>query len=254
MREQRLVFGQDAELYDRARPSYPDALVDDVVALVGSSGRALDVGAGTGKASVLLAGRGLAGVALEPDAAMADVARLNLGGNPRWTVEVAGLEEWQPAKDNGVFDLVCCAQAWHWLDPAVRAHKAHGLLRPGGWLALWWNRPDEDGSAIRQAMDEVSRTLVPALPTRGIGSKGRPAISEVPPGLGFGPPLERRYRWSQAYTAAQWSALLRTQSDHALLSADQLQPLLTAIEAVIDDHGGSYRHPYVTWLWAVRRT
>ena len=53
MREQRLVFGEDPELYDRARPTYPAALVDDVVELAGASARALDIGCGTAKATVL---------------------------------------------------------------------------------------------------------------------------------------------------------------------------------------------------------
>jgi trans-aconitate methyltransferase len=57
VREQRLVFGEDPDLYDLARPSYPAALLDDLVTMVGPSARALDVGCGTGKATVLLAAR-----------------------------------------------------------------------------------------------------------------------------------------------------------------------------------------------------
>ncbi len=75
MREQRLVFGEDAELYDRARPSYPAKLIDDVVAVVGASATTLDVGCGTGKATTLLAARGLRGVGVEPHAEMAAIAR-----------------------------------------------------------------------------------------------------------------------------------------------------------------------------------
>src|SRR5438105_8011948 len=71
--ERRLAFGAVAELYDRARPSYPEALVEDVVALapLGSPPRALEVGAGTGKATVLFAARGVAVHALAPSAEMA---------------------------------------------------------------------------------------------------------------------------------------------------------------------------------------
>jgi hypothetical protein len=53
----RLAFGSVAELYDRSRPSYPPALVDDVLGLVGVAPRVLEVGAGTGKATVLFAAR-----------------------------------------------------------------------------------------------------------------------------------------------------------------------------------------------------
>jgi hypothetical protein len=53
------VFGEVAELYDQARPSYPAVLFDDVIAFAPQSPRVLEVGAGTGKATVLLAERGL---------------------------------------------------------------------------------------------------------------------------------------------------------------------------------------------------
>jgi SAM-dependent methyltransferase len=75
-REQRLVFGEVAETYDRLRPSYPQQLIDDLRALTGIPERArvLEVGSGTGKATVLLAGAGFDVLGLEPDGAMAEVA------------------------------------------------------------------------------------------------------------------------------------------------------------------------------------
>jgi SAM-dependent methyltransferase len=181
MREQRLVFGEDAELYDRARPSYPAALIDTVVSLVGERTRALDVGCGTGKATVLLAERGLSGVAVEPDRSMAAIAERRLARYARWTLQVSDFETWNPGLTETVFDLVCCAQAWHWLDARQRLPKAHDFLRSEGWLALWWNRPAEDESVIRSALDEVYQRLAPGLPARGIGSKGVPELDTIPP-------------------------------------------------------------------------
>lgn len=85
VRSRRLVFSEDAELYDKARAGYPESLVDDVLAFVGfkaSQVRALEVGAGTGKATMSFAGRGVDIIALEPSAAMAAVARATAGGFP----------------------------------------------------------------------------------------------------------------------------------------------------------------------------
>ena len=67
MVEQRFVFDEIAELYDRARPGYPEALVDDVVALSGIApgGRILEIGSGTGKATEAFARRGFRIVCLE---------------------------------------------------------------------------------------------------------------------------------------------------------------------------------------------
>jgi SAM-dependent methyltransferase len=254
MREQRLVFGEDAELYDRARPSYPAVLIDTVVSLVGEGARALDVGCGTGKATALLAGRGLSGVAVEPDRSMAAVAQRVLAPFTQWTVEVSDFETWNPALIDADFDLVCCAQAWHWLDPRQRLPKAHDLLRSEGWLALWWNRPADDVTDIGLALDAVYQRLAPELPTRGIGSRGSPELDTITAGLGFSEPQVRAFEWSEQYTDDQWVALLQTQSDHRLLAPDRQAPLLDAIGDVIRDNGGVYRHPYTTWLWIAQKT
>lgn len=258
VREQRLVFGEDAELYDRARPSYPPALLDDVAGLVGTPARTLDVGCGTGKATVPLARRGLGGVAVEADPSMAAVARRNLAPHPGWRVEVSDFEAWQPGDRLAPFDLVCSAQAWHWIDPEVRYAKAHSLLRPGGWLALWWNRPVEEETPLRAAMEEAYESLAPELPARGIGprgigTRGTATVEAVPAGLAFAEVLRRSYSWSQRYTAAEWTALLRTQSDHRLMEPRRREALLGEVGRLIEDHGDVYTHPYVSLLWAARK-
>jgi SAM-dependent methyltransferase len=255
-REQRLVFGEDADLYDRARPTYPAALVDDLVTLVGPRARALDVGCGTGKATRLLAERGATGVGVEAHPAMAEVARASLAGRPGWRVDVSGFEAWDPQPGDPPFDLVTCAQAWHWLDPDVRLHKAHGLLRPGGWLALFWNTAPEDEPAdagLRQALADVYARHAP-----GVGGMPRPTtVSDelpVPADLAFDPPLTRDYRWTQAYTTASWLDLLRTHSNHRLLADDHRERLLAAVGEVVDAHGGTLTYRYLTQLWAARRS
>ncbi|HXW81854.1 MAG TPA: class I SAM-dependent methyltransferase [Acidimicrobiales bacterium] len=268
MREQRLVFGEDPDLYDRARPSYPAALVDDVVGMAGASARALDIGCGTGKATVLLAARGLSGTCVEADPAMAEVARRNLALYPNWQIDVNDFETWEPLQGRGDFDLACCAQAWHWLDPAVRLHKAHDLLRTGGWLALWWNRPGHgDGSAadgsvtgalgattVAQQIDQVYEEVAPHIAAKaGIGLKGDHHDEVIPPGLSFGVPVRRSYPWVKEYTADEWVALLRTQSDHRLLPSEQLDQLSERVRQVLLAAGGVYRHHYVCSLWAVQK-
>src|SRR5690349_1659884 len=61
MRERRLVFGEAADLYDRHRPAYPEQLIDELVGVAGLDGRraVLEVGAGTGKATLMFAARGI---------------------------------------------------------------------------------------------------------------------------------------------------------------------------------------------------
>jgi SAM-dependent methyltransferase len=275
MREQRLVFGEDPDLYDRARPGYPEALLDDVVGMAGPSARVLDIGCGTGKATVLLAARGLSGACVEADPAMADVARRNLVAYPNWHIYVNDFETWHPPEGEGHFDLACSAQAWHWLDPAIRLHKAHDLLRPGGWLALWWNRPGngdgpaaDDGAVthnlgasgvpqeagVTQRINEVYAEFAPHIAAKaGIGSKGDHHNEDIPPGLSFGAPVRKWYTWVKDYTPDEWVALLRTQSDHRLLPPEQLDELTGRVRQVLLAQGGVYRHHYVCSFWAVQK-
>jgi trans-aconitate methyltransferase len=104
-REQRLVFGEVATAYDAYRPSYPDALFDTIVDFGGlKAGEcALEIGAGTGKATVAFLRRGLTVHALEPTREMAAVAR-----SKGIDVEESLFEAWTPQQS---FDLVYAAQA-----------------------------------------------------------------------------------------------------------------------------------------------
>jgi trans-aconitate methyltransferase len=250
-REQRLVFGEDAALYDRARPSYPQPLVDDLIEFVGPGAMTADVGCGTGKATMLLAASGLRGVGVEAHPDMAAIAARHVQEYPTWRIDVAAFEEWKPRAGDQPFDLITSAQAWHWIDPAVRFHKAFSLLRPGGWLALFWNRPTVSDAPIEEALDALYRHHAPDMKQRGMGINGRPAFEAVTDPA-FETPILRGYEWSRTYSAQEWVDLLATQSDHRLLEPAQRAALLDDVRALIDAHG-AYVHPYTCWLWAARK-
>jgi SAM-dependent methyltransferase len=246
-REQRLVFGENAEEFERVRPSYPERLVDDVVALVGLPCRAVDADAGTGKATIQLAQRGVEGVAVEPDEVMAALARRNLANYPGWRVDVSDFEDWEPAAGE-TFDLVTCAQAWHWIDRDRGTSRAERLLHPGGWLAIFGEAPDPPDISLRREIDVAYAEWAPGIPARLRAPEER-----VTPGSAFGPATVREYPGSRDYTAPEWVDLLGTSSDHRILPPERREPLLAAIAAAIERHGGTYRHHYVCELWAAQR-
>jgi SAM-dependent methyltransferase len=120
-------FGADAERYDRARPSYPGALVDQIIAV--SPGRdVLDVGCGTGIAARQFQAAGCRVLGVDPDARMADLARRH-----GLEAEVAKFEDWDPAGRQ--WDAVVAGQAWHGVDPVAGAARAAQALRPAGRTA-----------------------------------------------------------------------------------------------------------------------
>jgi SAM-dependent methyltransferase len=259
-RERRLTFGEVAEQYDRSRPSYPAELVDDVleVAQVGPSERVLEVGAGTGKATILFAERGLSVLALEPSADMAAVARRNCAQYPGVRIEQSDFEHWRP--DGVSFPLVFSAQAWHWVAPDVRYSRARQALHERGAVAAFWNRPDWGESRLRDALGAAYRAAAPELAPDGPmhpTQSSPPALwgswkREIDAARDFEQPEIRSYRWTREYSTEAYVSLLETHSDHRLLEPDRRASLLAAVAAVIDEHGGTLRLDYVTLLCLAR--
>lgn len=126
-----LSFGAMAEAYERFRPGYPGELVDLVLAYAGRPVRtALEIGAGTGKATRLFAQRGVTVTATDPDGAMLAELRKHVPATVR-TVRAA-FEELRPGERYG---LVYAAAALHWTRPEGRWSRMAALLEPGGVFA-----------------------------------------------------------------------------------------------------------------------
>jgi SAM-dependent methyltransferase len=260
-REQRFVFGEAAELYDRVRAGYPAALVDDVLGFTGVDEarlRALEVGAGTGKATVAFAVRGLEILALEPSPAMAAVAMRHCRRFPRVRIAGATFEEW-PVEAGG-FHLLFSAQAWHWVDPSLRYVKAARALRPGGTLALFWHRTHWQGERLRDELDDLYRRLAPELHARNPGFPGLNQSGDddglpremTGAGLFTGVTI-RTYPWLASLTADGLVGLLESQSDHRLLPEETRHRLFDALRALVVAHGGEVVVPHTTVLALARR-
>lgn len=159
VREQRFTFDEVAKLHDRNRPRYPDALFDDLVSLSGISprGRILEIGCGTGQATIPLAQRGFRVLCLEPGPAMARAARENLAPFPAVQVRQSTFEEWPV--ENGEFNLVISAQAFHWVTAEVRFTKAATALDATGALAVIGNAVVLGRSPLHEAIDAVPGDL-----------------------------------------------------------------------------------------------
>jgi SAM-dependent methyltransferase len=254
----RETFEEVPELYDRARPGYPDALFDDLVDLAGLSpgSKVLEIGCGTGKATLPLAERGFEIVAVELGAGLAAVARRNLARFPGVDVVVSSFEDWPLPAER--FDAVVAATAFHWVDPELRVVKAAQALRPGGSLVTF--RHEHVGGGDEVFFAEVQGCYERWDPATPPGLRLSPA-EEVAPDTGeidrsgrFGPATLRRYEWDVAYTTAEYLDLLRTYSGHRALGPDRLGSLLDCIGGLIDGgYGGRITKRYLAELCCARR-
>jgi SAM-dependent methyltransferase len=261
-REQRLVFGEVAELYDRHRPAYPNALVDDLVDLAGleAGSLVLEVGAGTGKATSMFAARNIRVLAIEPSPEMAAVAGRVCAAYSEVRIEQTDFERWDPAGRE--FPLVFAAQSWHWVEPAAGFAKAADVLTRGGVLAAFWNRPLWARSELREAVLgayqraapevlDASDPIHPASPLPRDDEDWRRGIAATD---ALGAVEIRDYEWSETYSAADYAALLQTHSSVRVLDPHRRSVLAGAVARAIERHGNRLTLSMLTRLCLTRRT
>ncbi|MEU5363921.1 class I SAM-dependent methyltransferase [Streptomyces sp. NPDC005925] len=248
------TFDEDAELYDRARPGYPPGLFDDLAELAGAGpgSRVLEVGCGTGRATVPLAARGCRITAVEAGRNMAAVARRNLaeaeaeagtgaGAGARSAVAeivTADFESWPlPAEP---FDAVVAATAFHWIDPAVRMDRAADALRPGGALAVVRTQHVRGGTEkffveVQRCYERFDPDTPPGLRLPdAAGVHGSDHAEEVARSGRFGPTVFRRHQQDLTYTTSEYLDLLHTYSGHRALPKPARDGLMACIAGLID--------------------
>ena len=233
-------FDADAEAYDRTRPTCPDALFDDLVRLarLGQGDRVVEIGCGTGQATVPLARRGLAVTAVELGTALADLARYRAAEFRDVSVVTSSFEEWQDTERTPVRAVVVF-NALHWIDPDVRYAKAAALLGPGSAMVVGgcrWARPadaDPFWADVQEDYLAVGFAGSPPPPPEQIGAwhfpdEARPYFDEV---------ASLRYPFQRSYTAGDYLAQLATQSGTRALGPELADEFLARVRRRLDALG-----------------
>lgn len=239
--EKKLIFDRSVPFYAVRRPTYPDALVREVLDFSGAKPGelAIEVGAGTGIATQPMLDAGLKVVAYEPGENLANYCRERFDGRAL-TVKQAVFEDCD--EPDGSAALVYSATAFHWCDPVRGYAQAMRVLRPGGTLALFWNRPflgrrdDPTHMAIQKAYaewypsDKVASELDQAR-----YQKRREQIIEH----GFELREFKLFYGTRTMSAKEYCELLLTYSDHLALPEERQNGLLSGVFDAIERHGGS---------------
>ncbi len=228
----RRTFDQRAELYQKARPDYPEALFDELFALAELRPRArvLEIGCGTGQATRPLARRGCHVVCVELGEHLAAVARRELKKFRDVEVITGAFEAFEPRAAQ--FDLVLAATAWGWVDPAVRYQKAASIVRQGGALAII----DGGHHVFPPGFDPFFKQIQKYYDSIGERAESWPAPDEVPDlrseieesGL-FGEVSVKRYVWTVDYTAEKYIDVLNTYSSHIAMTSAQREVIFAGV-------------------------
>lgn len=249
-------FDGVANLYDTYRPSYPAELIEDIVLLSGiqSEERILEIGSGTGKATLLFAQRGYTILCLEPGQNLIAVAREKLKSYPHVSFVRTRFEDWEA--DQEKFDLVISAQAYHWVPEEVRYERTARVLKQSGHLAVFWNMyPGLEGE-IRQELDQVYHKIAPELvkPERPFEQLIESRANSLRESPYFEKVVVRKYSWSARYETKAYLGLLNTYSDHLRLPEQRRSALFEEIAEVIERNGGYIEKPYLAVVYVAQRT
>ena len=217
-------YARSAGAYERGRPGYPPAAVDFLAARLRlCPGRTVvDLAAGTGKLTRLLLATGAEVVAVEPVAQMR--AALPAGARV-----VDGTAEDMPL-NTGSADAVAVAQAFHWFDGAAALAEIHRVLRPGGAMALVWNRrPLED--PLHAAIERIVGPYRGSAPAHQSES-WRAAFADT---ALFGPLEERTFEHAREHDADGLVDRVGSTSVVAALDAGPRTEVLAAVRALAAD-------------------
>jgi SAM-dependent methyltransferase len=234
-------FGRAADVYERARPSYPADAIDWLFERtgVGVGDTIVDLGAGTGKLTRLLVPSGARVIAVEPIPEMR--ALIDVGEPIDGTAESIPLEDGSAA-------LVTVAQAFHWFDLDRALPEIRRVLWPGGFLALVWNMRDLE-DPVQRGVEELLATHRGPLTAQREGRwrapfAASPLFDEVETG---------EFRYEQQFTADDLVARVSSTSFVAAMDEDERRPLLDEVRALVADRDEPFPFPYATEVILSRR-
>ena len=252
------TFDEIAELYDRARLGYPEQLFDDLFSLAGidpASAKMLEIGCGTGQATLPLARRGCQLLCIEMGPNLARLTRHKLEQFPDVEIVNARFEDWEP---NGKkFDLVFAANSWHWMDPRLRYAKAAALLRPGGSLVFITSQ-----HALPPGFDTFFADIQDCYEAIGVARLSWPppppdqvpdSREEIEQSGFFLDARAARYLSVHEFTADEHVTLMSTASDHRLMEPAKRDQLFSQMRRLIAARpGGRIRKDVLTILHLAR--
>lgn len=222
-------FDAGADVYERARPSYPPNAVAWLVEHlhIRAGATVLDLAAGTGKLTRLLAPTGATLLAVEPVEGMRTQLRATQPDVP----VAAATAEALPLRDASL-DAVTVAQAFHWFDADRAFTELARVLHPGGRVGMIWNARDRQVDwvdALWSIMDRVEKRA----PWRDHEQWSDAALGARP---GFGPLHEAEFQHEQPITAEGIVERFASVSHVAVLPDADRAIVLDEIRSVLATH------------------
>ena len=240
----RYTFDQDVTNYDEARPAYPDELFTDLFRYVGSQKekRALEIGPGTGKATVPILNAGYSVTGVELGENLFWYLKEHFRSFSSFSVLRGDFLSLSPAL--GPFDLIYSATAFHWIPKETGYPLLKALLRDGGTVALFWNHPFPN--RIEDPTNRVSKEVYQKYRPSGreireFSQHDTIKIRNLLKEYGFQNIQWKLYHKIRTLTSSQYLKLIRTYSDHRALPTKIQTAFEEEMKTRLDEIGGIIR-------------
>ena len=233
MSDQASSFGSVADDYLRARSEYPREMFDRIFdsGQLRAGSLILDIGCGSGQASLEFARRGSTVVALDPAKSALDLLAQRCG-------ELAGIElvhsSFEEYKESRRFDLIACGQAFHWLDLDAAPGEFAKLLNAGGRIACFWHLQDVEPNTPQAELYVLSSKYYKSFPVMNPPEYGREFIDAMADCIEksgcFTEVQIHEYPWQQCYEPEMFKALFRSASNYARLEPALQNQIATELD------------------------
>jgi len=256
MSERAESFDAVAEDYLRARARYPSKMIDYIVETAGltPTSRILDVGCGSGQATMEFATRGYEVVAVDPAQRALDLLAAQCSDGPNVELVHSTLEELdtEPA-----FDLIICAQAFHWLDPDTAPGKFRELLKPNGHVMIFWHMQDVSPGSVQADLYSLCSRYFDSYPIMNPPEYAPEFLDAMSTTLcrhgHFEGAHTLEYPWKQTYEPAMFRSLFRSSSMYSMLSEAAKVQVDDDLKGYLDSLPGDPLIHYRTCLIRARR-
>ncbi|HHX59133.1 MAG TPA: class I SAM-dependent methyltransferase [Epulopiscium sp.] len=237
--DKRLTFNEDAKNYDMFRPTYCKELFDNIInyTRLDKTKYALEVGIGTGQATKPILETGCYLTAIELGENLATYSKNKFGDYKKFTIHNISFEQYMHIPEN--IDLVYSGTAFHWIPEEMGYKKVYDMLRSGGTIALFWNRPSGGESEVYEEIQSVYRKYMPDVkPTKNMLNQHiYDETIETIKKYGFVDIQFKLMHQTRKFNAEDYISLLETYSDHRILSVDIKVPFYKEIMSIINNHG-----------------
>jgi len=253
----RTIFDGVARDYDEVRPGYPEELIEDVISIsdIPQGGRILEIGCGTGQATIPFAKRGYSMLCLDIGKELVALACENCRQYPNVQIRNMSFEGWEPEANS--FNLVISATAFHWIPPEIGYPKVAQVLKDSGYMAIFRHHHPTPYTGFFQAVQKVYQSVVPEWKDPSDGPSTEEEIRSIEDYINriglFEKVLVKQYPWSKTFDKVQYLKLLNTFSDHRNLEESRRLELFTGISTLIEEEfGGMITRPYLSVLFLAK--